>query len=186
VKLRGMTPIIAVFVAGVPGTTSHAADPPTRVAVQGQLEFTVQGRRMQSEPAVKGGAPRPKSDPNDFYYYEGAPVRLDRSLTEVVVRFKALPSGEKRKLVESVSPLASLGPEMRTEGRTFHVVTIPATAADGGLALLVDQLRSKHDVEFVAAVFYHPETRQRMLPTDEIVVKVKAGRTRQELVREGR
>ncbi len=124
----------------------------------------------------------PISDPNDFYYYEGRPVHLNRSLTEYVVRFRpgALPTEQKR--IESIAPSVSLGPEVRTEGRTFQVVTIPLPP-DGraGATKLFERLRADRDVEFAAPFYYRAGTVTAVIPTDEIVVKLKPGAASREL-----
>lgn len=135
-----------------------------------------------AQPGGIAGILATTSDPNDFYYYDGKPVRLSRSLTECVASFKIEALREKQKLVESLGLHAELGKEVRSEGRAFHLVTIPRPD-DGaaGIARLVERLRTKDEVDFVGAVFYRPETRRRLLPTDEILVKLKPERTPQEL-----
>ena len=121
------------------------------------------------------------NDPNDFYYYDGQPIHLDRSLTECVVSFADGAGKEKLALIQGLYSSARLGSEIVSGGRTFHVVTIPASDGSDGAVQLLARLRSEPAVAFVAPVFYHPITRSRMLPTGEIIVKLKPGRTRREL-----
>src|SRR5213592_4199900 len=104
-------------------------------------------------------------DANDFYYYGDLLVRLNRSLTECVVKFRAEAIAEKQKFAESISNSATLGNEIRSDGRTFQVVSL-ASADRGmtGIIQFVGQLRQRNELDFVGAVFYHPETGVRMVP----------------------
>lgn len=111
----------------------------------------------------------------DFYYYGKEPVQLERSSTEAVVRFRAGAPEARRALLEGISPSATLGKEVANEGRAFQIVEVQ------GVSGVLDQLRGNEEVEFVASVFHYPKTGTRMLPTDEIVVKLKTGGTREEL-----
>ena len=122
------------------------------------------------------------SDPNDFYYFEGKPIRLDRSLTEYVVRFRpgALPG--ERKRIESRIPSVTFGPGVNSEGRTFQMVTFHSPP-DGraGAAAFLERLRADRDVEFAAPFYYRSGTTTVLIPTDDIVVKLKAGGASREL-----
>lgn len=131
----------------------------------------------QEKPAGSGQGPSMTiSDPSDFYYYEGKPVHLDRSLTQYVVRFRPGALPRERKRIESLAPSVTLGPEVHTEGRSFQVVTIPLPR-DGraGATKLFESLRADRDVEFVAPFYYRSGTATAVIPTDEIVVKLKPG-----------
>ncbi len=132
----------------------------------------------------------PVSDENDFYYYGAQRIRLNRSLTEVAVRFRDGPAVEPRQLLEGLMSSVSPGVEVRTGGRTFYTVTITLPDSSGAginapagslRARVMDSLRTRDEVEFVAPVFRHAETGIRMLPTDEVIVKLKAGGSREEL-----
>lgn len=109
-------------------------------------------------PAARGTKPaRPAApaEPTDFYYYNGQKVPLRRSKSEVVVRVKGAAPAEARDVV--------------SEGRRFRIV-------EAG-----DQVQASPAVEAVAGVFEDPKTGMKMLATDEIVVKLRAGGTKREL-----
>jgi hypothetical protein len=127
------------------------------------------------------GAQPTGGNPSDFYYVSGQPVYLQRSFTECVVSFAPGAGRERLAVIQRLYPSAGLGIEIPSGGRAFHVVTIPAVDGSAGAAPLLARLRSEAAIEFAAPVFYHPSTHSRMLPTGEIIVKLKAGRTRRDL-----
>lgn len=131
-----------------------------------------------SPPAVTGAgkaAPAPAAGPNDFYYSAGAKIELQRSRTEVAVRLKA---GDAPEL----PPSARMDGEVVTEGRAFRVVSAGADDSGNALASVVTQLRGSAAVEAVAGVFVHRDSGMKMLATDEVIVKLRAGSTRADLV----
>ncbi len=137
----------------------------------------------QEKPAGSGtGSSMGISDPRDYYYYEGKPVPLNRSLTEYVVRFKAGALPGERKRIETLAGSMALGPEVLSEGRTFQMVTFPAPP-DGRAAAVkrFESLRADPDVEFAAPFYYRAGTVTALIPTDDILVKLRLGGTTLEL-----
>ena len=123
------------------------------------------------------------SDPKDYYYYEGKPVPLNRSITECVVRFRpgALP-GEQKRIEGLLSSLSIREVQVIVEDRTFQFVTIhvPSIIREDNTNLL-ERLRADRDVEFAAPFYYRPGTTTALIPTDEIIVKLRVGGTTLEL-----
>lgn len=138
-------------------------------------------------PATARPKPAPQKQPpavagEDFYESGGARVRLQRSATELVVKFRANTPGTPADVLARVAPSAKLAGEARAEGRGFHIVSVPRREGnDPSLRPLVENLRQKHEFEFVSEVLIYPPTNVRMLPTDEIVVKLGAGVSEQQL-----
>ena len=127
--------------------------------------------------AHKAVAP-PPSEPGDFYYYNGARIPLERSATELVVKFRS--GTDADRVTKSLT--LQIAVEIHTEGRIFHLVSVPAAANDTSvLSRGIDQLRLSQGVDFVGRAYTDAATDTRMLPTDEIVVKLRPGRSKQEL-----
>lgn len=120
-------------------------------------------------------------DAGDFYYYRGTPVRLMRSRSEWVLLADA-DQGRLAKLLEKLSPSARLAATITSEGRAFHIVTLPEAADGTSSSTLIARVRSEGIVLFVAPVFYDPARRARVLPTDEIIVRLATTVTRSDLV----
>jgi len=143
---------------------------------------TLQPYPVQNPPStVQKGKPAPTPGPNDYYYFGDVRIPLDRSTTECVVKFKTTSVEARKALLAGLTPGTLLEQEVLVEGRAFHLLTIPPDST-AVITSVIDQLRSKNEVEVVANVFYYPATGTRMLPTDEIIVKLRAGRGKQELV----
>jgi subtilisin family serine protease len=135
----------------------------------------------RSTPPEKKGTPAAPEEPTDFYYYEGQRISFVRSRTEVVVRLR--PGATAGAVAENLPESAAIGQEIRSEGRTFRVVTTGNDDGSGNaLPSVKEQLQSSAAVEIVAGVFRHPGTGIRMLGTDEIVVKLRPGATKSALI----
>lgn len=160
---------LAVATGAAMAMDAHASHRPTTVLLQ------------PSPPPVtgaqKGSVATPAED-EDFYYYQGERIPLVRSATEIVVRVRHDGTDSL-----DLAPGVELRSEIVTEGRAFELLDVPA-AAHNTLALVeaTDQLRSGDDVEFVGYVYTHALTNTRMLPTDQIVVKLLAGSSKEELI----
>ena len=143
------------------------------------------GVRPSAQNAVPA-SPRPAT-PTDFYYFGNERIPLVRSANEAVVEFVPGSANEQRRAIQSLLPSADVSREIQTEGRAFQLVTLPS---DGVAALgapqaqaesLSDRLRSLNNVRFAAPVYLNPATGKRMLPTNEIIVKLRPGGSREEL-----
>jgi len=143
------------------------AEPRRSVALRPAAPTTGNARKAEAAPPA---------GPNDFYYYAGERIALERSRTEVVIRLKT-----GAEAVPDLPESARLDSEIVTEGRTFRVVSAGSDDSGKALGSVVTQLRASDAVEVVAAVFVHPGTRMRMLATDEVVVKLRPSGTRLEL-----
>lgn len=150
------------------------------------LSALSESRRKTIVLAPPAHAPRPATSKpvqgtpgQDSYVYRGKPVVLQRSTTEAVVRFVGN-RGDVAALLRETAPNARLANEVRVEGRAFQIVK---TLTDGESAIpsILGQLRHSPDVEVVGGVFIHPETGKRVAVTDEIIVKLKRGITREQL-----
>lgn len=152
-------------------------------------------------------AAAPQEAQSDFYYFDGAPVSLRRSQTEVVVRFVGNAQTAVSRLAQT-TPGLHLASQAANEGRDFDVLSVGAQvvsqaqpqagqprilqvqspAVVGGqspvnvappagvdIGQLLQTLRSDPTVEFVAPVFHYPPTGIRILPTDELIVRLKPG-----------
>ena len=107
-------------------------------------------------PVARGAKPAAPAKATDFYYYDGQRIPLRRSKSEVVIR------------VRGAAPVP--GHDVVAEGRRYRIVQAS------------DQLHASPAVEAVAGVFEDPKSGTKMLATDEIVVKLRAGGTKQDLI----
>ena len=119
-----------------------------------------------------------KQAADDFYYHRDERVRLARSPGEVVVRFRTESEPDQQGVVRALGPGARLGPRVLSEGRAFQLVVLPS-GADVVSALA--QLQARDQVDFAAPVYYHVATRTRLAPTDEVIVKLKRGTSRDQV-----
>lgn len=157
--------IFAAITAAPTTSTGVAHGPPP--AVVGQPRATVTA--LSQHGAVD------RVDVGDFYYFNGTPVRLQRSLTDTVVRFRSgfTHADDVAGLASAISPQATVGPGVHSSGREYRVVKVPL--GQGGPGAIADQLRSKDEIEFAAPALIHPNTGRSLLPTEEILVKVRPG-----------
>ena len=185
---RGILVLLTIGIAGATSTVSGRAGPQSSVADLRQPATRVVQATTPAAPSLT--ILTQTGNPDDSYLFRGETIALRRSLSEYVVRFRAGSTPQaNRTLVQGLVPAATVGTEARTEGRTFHVVTMPGAGNSGGTATLnpaqqatvLDQLRASGDTEFVAPVYYYPQSGVRMLPTDQIVARLRLGATRQDL-----
>jgi hypothetical protein len=107
----------------------------------------------------------------DFYYFDSKPIHLDRSATDVVVGVAR--DIDIAALVRDVAPGARAGNPMGSGDRRFVIVTIGTIDTD--LPALRTALRMRPGVFFVAPVYVRPGSQLRIIPSDELLVRVKAG-----------
>ena len=185
---RGILVLLAIGIAGSTSTVSGRAGQQSSVVDLGQPTRSAPAA-VVAAPALKASVTQAGS-PEDAYYFQGELIALRRSPSEFVVRFVAERTpAANQTLVQGLVPTATVETEARTEGRAFHVVTMPISDSSGATVTLgavqqntvLEQLRASSDTDFVAPVFYYPQTGVRMLPTDQIIAKLRQGVTRQEL-----
>jgi hypothetical protein len=115
-----------------------------------------------------------------FYYAGGERITLSRSPAECVVSF--VPGGrDPASLIRSLFPGANVSEEIPSGGRVFHVVAVQ-DGAGPAIELVLARLWARRDVQFAGPVFYEPKTEARLIATDEIVVKLKPGGTRADVM----
>jgi hypothetical protein len=157
----------------------------TRRRLTGALVVALAAGAIGVTPSAQSGnsASRDAAE-SDFYYYRNTRVPVSRSQNEIVVRLVADRGGDTQRVQQMQSFGATLREQIRAEGRTFQILAVDetrgGTAADGSN---IAHFRSLSDVDFSAPVYYHAETGSRLLPTDEIIVKLNSGIRRSALNR---
>lgn len=151
---------------------------PIAVVIAGLAIFTL---RATTAPQVPDGS----------YYFDGELVTLDPSGTEVVARFIGGTNAVSR--FTSQAPGLQVAAEAGLPDRRFSVLGTPPPVRLKGpepagpgqtvseAARLLDSLRGNPEVDFVAPVFHYPGTGVRVLPTDELIVRLRPGETAQDL-----
>ncbi len=130
---------------------------------------------LPQPPAADPKVPGPTvSDPGDFYYFDGKPVPLDRATSEFVIGIAS--DTDAAQLLQGAAVPATAGAPMMIRGRRFLVVTVAAAPA-GSMTRLIEAMRRRSDVWFASPIYYHPATRARVVPTDELIVRTKASVT---------
>lgn len=157
-----MRPVVALFLIGA-ATSPLIAD--------------VRGSSARSSITRQDAA----SSANDFYYRGDERIRVTRSAEEIVVRFSIEPEPDQQNVMRLLGPGARLGPRIVSEGRAFQLIVLAPGTTDVSAA--VNQLQALDQIDFAAPVFLDLTTRQRLVPTDEVIVKLKRGVSRADLVK---
>jgi subtilisin family serine protease len=109
------------------------------------------------------------------YYYNGKPVRLERSGSELSVRFTAKASRSSRTdLVDGLSPSARVSRASYLRGRALSAVEIGGKS-NVAVSRLLTGLEAKRGVEFAYPAWVDPKSGSRLLLTDELIVRLKSG-----------
>ena len=131
----------------------------------------VNSSAMSSETRAQARQPGGSvSDPNDFYYFDGKPVPLDRATSEFVLGVAA--ETDLTQLFRGSAARAAAGDPIQIRGRRFVVVTVDSLRADD-TSKLMEAMRSRSDVWFASPIYYQPASRARVVPTDELLIKPK-------------
>ena len=134
-------------------------------------------RGLQSRAEAKGSSKPVESS----YYYNGKPVRLERSGSELSVRFTAKASKSSRKdLVDGLSASARVSRASSLRGRDLSAIEISGKP-NAAFGRLLTGLEAKRDVEFAYHVWVDPKSGSRLLLTDELIVRLKSGTTSAEI-----
>jgi uncharacterized repeat protein (TIGR01451 family) len=180
-RLAGVACIGLLSVAGSPARVS--AEP------QGQQAPGAESPIMAE--AIR--APRQQPLAEDFgegYRYDGRFVPLHRSLTEIALTFGPESTEEGRRTTSAALGAAEVVEETRVRDTTIARVRVPAIVGQARMAdpserqeaggrlkqVLVDAGRLP-GVRYARPVYINPETGGRLLLTDEVVVKLGAGKT---------
>ena len=118
------------------------------------------------------------SDADDFYYFDGKPVPLDRATAEFVLG--VADETDVIRLIRDSAVPATAGDPILSRGRRFVVVKVEPRGT-GSMAQLIEAMRARRDVWFASPVYYQPATRVRIVPTDELIVRTKASVTPDDL-----
>jgi len=128
-------------------------------------------RQLVSRAATKSSAGTTRS----FYYYNGKPVWLERSQSELSVRFSAQASrldGKKLAL-----GLATSTPRRASQlrGREFSRVSLKR-GSNAEMSRSLARLRARRNVDFAYPVWIDSKLGGRLLLTDEVIVRLKQDR----------
>ncbi|MGA9762460.1 MAG: S8 family serine peptidase [Gaiellaceae bacterium] len=108
------------------------------------------------------------------YYYGGKLVKLERSASELSVRFAATASrSSRRDLVVGYSRSARMSRASNLRGRDLSTVAIGGKSS-ASFSRLLAGLDTKRDVDFAYPVWIDPKTGSRLLLTDELIVHLSA------------
>jgi subtilisin family serine protease len=109
----------------------------------------------------------------DYYYYAGRRIMLDRSMTEAVVTLDS--DTPSPRLSQAVSG-STLGPVRSTGHASYRIVTVPndRTTGTAQWQTAFDSLRAVPGVQQVRPVFRDRVSGVRLFATDEVIVKVPA------------
>ncbi len=115
-------------------------------------------------------------DEHDHYYAGGRRIHLLRSSQEFAVRFTAGVSRQRRQnLLQSVTPSAEVFMAAPVRAGRLYVVKGAAAAGPGELEAAMGQMRARLDVAYAFPVFMHAGSGARLIPTDEVVLKLVPG-----------
>lgn len=107
---------------------------------------------------------------DDFYVVDGKPVPLDRATSECVVGVAT--DVDLPLFVQSLPVRVRAGEPLLVKGRRFVPLTLEGAQAADDLARLLAAVRRRPEVWFVSPIYYQPATRVRVIPTDDLIVKL--------------
>ena len=148
-------------------------------SVQAQVESSA-GTSNSSRPAP------PSDDVGDFYIYQGERVPLHRSETALGVRFRSTGRQNAAASLRAVIPEAILDYAGDPGTRGVSIVILPPASSEDSnrrqpasrqmlLAQARNALSASTSVDFVFPVFINPVSGIRILVTDEVVARLRAG-----------
>ncbi len=134
-------------------------------------------RPKQARPLVSlVEAEKSTSTTRAFYYYDGKPVWLERSRSELSVRFSAQAARVAgRKLALSLASPARLSRASRLRGRDLSRVSL-GDGSNAAMSRSLARLRAQKRVDFAYPVWTDSARGSRLLLTDEVVAHLKQGR----------
>jgi subtilisin family serine protease len=169
------TVALCLFVVGLVVYAQGTPTPPTIVA------------------SVEPGATQlavPSNDVGDFYLYQGQRIPLNRSQDELGVRFSATLDPEAATAaLQSVLPSAFIQQPGTPGTRGVFIVGLAPPDPKADVAHLAQEqlgqaraaLNASAAIEFAVPVFINPQTGNKLLVTDEVVAKLRGGRTAAQL-----
>lgn len=109
------------------------------------------------------------------YYYDGKLVKLERSGSELSVRFAAVSSKSSRSdLVGRLSASARISRASSLRGGDLSAVATNGTSS-AAFGRLLTGLGTTRAVEFAYPAWIDPKTGSRLLLTDELIVRLNGG-----------
>lgn len=159
---------VAAPLLGASREDARPSDPVSRFR-----SFTSSERSPRTAP--RAGANESTKTVRGFYYYDGKPVWLERSQSDLSVRFSDEVSGtDGRKLVRGFSPSTRAGRVSRLRGRDLSRVSL-ARGSSATFNRDLARLKARRDVDFVYPAWVDQKTGDRLLLTDEVIVRLKRG-----------
>jgi hypothetical protein len=119
---------------------------------------------------------------DEYYDFGDQRVTLRRSPSELVVHFTSGDREEHQRRLSALTPPLTILREIRNSGRLFYLTTL-ARPAPKGLEGLVTQLAGEPGFGFIGPVYLDAVSHARMIPTDEIIVRLKPGVSRTQFER---
>ena len=151
------------------GSVSYAKPDPLRQSFRASPLVERFGARSQI------GANKASRPVESSYYYGGKLVRLERSGSELSIRFAASTSKSNRSdLVGGLSASARINRASSLRGRDLSTVTT-SRKSSAAFSHLLAGLETKRDVEFAYPAWIDPKSGSRLLLTDELIVRLKSG-----------
>lgn len=145
-----------------------------RLASSSKLPSYVSNESLSREQAAKQTAPSSTAIESS-YYYQGTLVRLQRSGDKLSVRFRAgVSKASRTALVRGLSTKSRLTKASRLRGRDLSSLSI-TKASKKSLGRLLADLRANKNVEFAYPAWVNAKSGERVLLTDEVVVRLKSG-----------
>jgi subtilisin family serine protease len=124
------------------------------------------------------------ADAGDFYWHDGRRIGLRRSNRELAVGFADGTSQSRVEAAVRALPRVDARRARRaglTGGRELWVFPLASGATASELEATLRAVRGRADVEYAHPVLYQPETNARVMLTNDVVVKLRPGRTLSDL-----
>ncbi len=127
--------------------------------------------RLVSRAATKRGAGTTRS----FYYYNGRPVWLERSQSELSVRFSTQATRTDRTKLDLGLSTSMRRRASRLRGRDLARVSLKR-GSNAAMSRSLARLRARRNVDFAYPVWIDSKRGGRLLLTDEVIVRLKRDR----------
>jgi subtilisin family serine protease len=127
--------------------------------------------QLVSRAATKSSAGTTRS----FYYYNGKPVWLERSQSELSVRFSAQASRTDRKKLDLGLATSTPRRASQLRGRELSRVSLKR-GSNAAMGRSLTRLRARRNVDFAYPVWIDSKRGGRLLLTDEVIVRLKQDR----------
>jgi subtilisin family serine protease len=137
-------------------------------------------RARPADPAAAKALTPEFADAGDFYWHDGQRIALLRSNRELAVGFRpGLPQARIDTAVKAL-PRVDIRRARRgapTGGKELWVLPMELGTSAAEVETTLAAARGRAETEYAHPVLYEPHTRARVMLTDDVVVKLKPGRT---------